>query len=105
MRIWRPLIFRGVYRAFKVLGWRIGQEEAFAGDRESHADNKILKVLAVIGFVALENCSLCWAIVMIVQAECLWASSSLSVSAVIATAAAMFEQVLQTAVDMKPGTT
>ena len=67
--------FVALYQGLKVLGY-IGQDKAF-----SQATAKALRTikfcaLAIIGFVALGELFIMWAIVMIVQAGFLWASSS-----------------------------
>jgi hypothetical protein len=92
--------FVALYRAFKVLGY-IGQDKAF-----SQATVKAMRTikfcaLAIIGFVALAEL-----FIMLGESDDRAGGVFIGIlitfgSAVVATAAAMFEQVLQNAVDLK----
>ena len=95
--------FVALYQAFKVLGY-VGQNKVF-----SQAAVKALRTIkycaiAIIGFVVVGEIFImlmATVTVMILQAGFSWASSLPSPSIVIATAAAMFERILQNAVDIK----
>ena len=92
--------FAALYQAFKVLGYA-GQNQVF-----SHAAVKSLRTIkycaiAIIGFVVVGE-------IIILQAEGEDRAGGVFIgilitfgSIVIATAAAMFERILQTAVDLK----
>ncbi len=92
--------FVALYQAFKVLGY-VGQNKAF-----SQATVKALRTIkycaiAIIGFVAVAEIFIMFGDSDDRPAGFSWASSSPSASIVIATAAAMFERILQNAVDIK----
>ena len=67
--------FVALYQGLKVLGY-IGQDKAFSQGTLKALRTIKFCALAIIGFVALGELFIMWAIVMIVQAGFLWASSS-----------------------------
>ena len=92
--------FVALYQAFKVLGYA-GQNKVF-----SQAAVKALRTIkycaiAIIGFVAVGEIFIMLGDQDDRRAGFSWASSSPSVRSSIATAAAMFERILQNAVDIK----